>query len=293
LPVPILRPTNTLRFALLIVTATPLLGCENLEKRTKYLTGPEVFEWESDIRFRVAGEKDMWGQAMVSEEQLSVFFREFPPGTVLTVGTTTATADDEGYATAVTKISALFGALPTEGVGSLEATLEGATFSVTPPGGDAILITLPPQKAYGVKDALLGVAQGPLLFSGETESPGPVRNAIWWNYSTQEVIGVPAPTVAEIDAVVVVERPEGTSKTCTGYTDDNGTPQPDVTLHLKDTVVAIYERRTGREVGKMIFPPDPECPTWLTAEKGYAASRDSSEPLDDMRAWIKTQVGGG
>jgi hypothetical protein len=276
---------------LLTVTAVPLVGCENLEKRTQYLTGPEVFEWESDIRFRIAGEKDMWGQAMVTQDQLTVFFREFPPGTVLTVGNSTATADDEGFATAETKISALFGGLPTAGVGSLEAVLEGATFSVTPPGGKAIQVTLPPQKAYGVKDTLLSVAQGSLLFSGEVEGPGPIRNAIWWHFSGQEVIGTPAATVAEIDAVVVVERLGDATKICTGYTGDDGSPQPDVTLHLKDTVVAIYERRTGREVAKTTFPPNPECPTWLSVEKGFAASRDSSEPLDDMRAWIATQVG--
>lgn len=288
---PILGSTRALLFSLLTITAVPLVGCENLAKRTQYLTGPEVFEWESDIRFHIAGEKDMWGQAMVVEDKLTVFFREFPPGTLLTVGNSEATADDEGYATAETKISALFGALPTAGVGSLEATLEGATFSVTPPGGAAIEVTLPPQQAYGVKDTLLSVAQGPLLFSGEVEGPGPIRNAIWWHFSGQEIIGTPAATVAELDAVVVVERPEGTTKACTGYTDDSGNPQPDVTLHLKDTVVVIYERRTGSEVAKTTFPPDPECPTWLTAEKGSAASRDSSLPLDDIRAWIGTQVG--
>jgi hypothetical protein len=282
-----------LRSYLLAVAILPLVGCENLEKRSKYLTGPEVFEWESDIRFRITGEKDMWGQAMVIEDRLTVFFREFPPGTVLTVGNSTATADDEGVATAETKISALFGALPTEAVGKSDATLEGASFSVTPPGGDAIQVTLPPQTAYGVKDTLLSTAQGPLLFSGEIESPGPIRNAIWWNYSGQEVIGTPAPTVAEIDAVVVVERPEGTTKTCTGYADENGNSQPDVTLHLKQTVVTIHERRTGRKVATTTFPPDPECPTWLTAERGHAASRDSSEPLDEMRAWIVTQLGNG
>jgi hypothetical protein len=276
---------------MLTVAGLSLVGCENLEKRSKHLTGPEVFEWESDIRFHVAGEQDMWGQAMVSEDRLSVFFREFPPGTVLTVGNATATADDEGYATAETKISALFGVLPTETVVSMESILEGASFSVTPPGGAAIRVTLPPQTAYGVKDTLLSVAQGPLLFSGETEGSGPLRNAIWWNPSGQEVVGSPAPTLAELDAVVVVERPEGTSKVCTGYTDDKGTPEPDVTLHLKDTVVTIFERRTGREVAKMTFPPDDACPTWLTAESGRTTSRDSNEPLDAIRAWIKTQVG--
>lgn len=286
-----MQTLRTLLLSLLTVTLVPLAGCENLEKRTKYLTGPEVFEWESDIRFRIAGEKDMWGQAMVVEDRLTVFFREFPPGTVLTVGNATATADDEGVATAETKISALFGALPTESVGKSESTLEGATFSVTPPGGDAIEVTLPPQKAYGVKDTLLSAAQGPVLFSGETESSGPIRNAIWWHYSEQEVIGAPAATVAEIDAVVVVVRPEGTTKNCTGYTDESGNPQPDVTLYLKDTIVTIHERRTGREVGKTTFPADPECPNWLTAESGRATSRDSSEPLDAMRAWIQTQVG--
>ena len=45
----------------------------------------------------------------------------------------------------------------------------------TPPGGSAIEVKAPPQSAYGVKDTLLEVASGPLLFTGETNAEGPVR----------------------------------------------------------------------------------------------------------------------
>jgi hypothetical protein len=286
----LVRGVSPRRAVALAAIAAIFIGCENLEERTRYLTGPEAFEWESHTRFHIKGKKDMWGQANVSQGTLSVFLRAFPPGTTLTVGLETATADDQGVANAGTDIAVLFGTLPTEAVARSEATLEGATFTITPPNGEPIEVPIPPKTIYGVKDTLLSVVEGPVLFTGETDVEGPIRNAIWWHGIEQTVIGAPAPTVADIDAVVFVERPEGTTKKCTGYTDDKGNPQPDVTLHLKDTVVTIHERRTGRRVATRTFPPDDECPAWLTAETGRKTSRTSPEPVDEVRAWLTEQI---
>lgn len=286
------RPISLcLRLFLLGACATPLLACENLEKRAQYLTGPEAFEWVSDNRFHIKGEKDMWGQADISQEDLSVFFRGFPPGTTLTVGLETVTADDKGYASAQTNIAALFGTLPTDAVGKSEATLENAFITITPPNKDAIEIPLPPKTIYGAKDTLLSATRGPVLFTGETNAEGPIRSAIWWHGSQQKVIGAPAPTIADIDAVVIVERSEAsTSKNCTGYVDDKGNSQPDVTIELKDTIVTMYERRMGRKVATKTFPPDEKCPDLLTVEKGRKEVRDSYEQWDEIHAWITAQL---
>ncbi|HLT40037.1 MAG TPA: hypothetical protein VK034_27340 [Enhygromyxa sp.] len=275
----------------LVGACIPLVACENLEKRAQYLTGAEAFEWESDNRFHIKGEKDMWGQADVFDQTLSVFFRGFPPGTTLTVGLETATADDKGVATVETNIAALFGSLPTDAVATSEATLEGAFITITPPNKDAIEVPLPPKTIYGVKDTLLSAAQGPVLFTGETNAEGPIRSAIWWRYSEQVVTGAPAPTVADIDAVVIIERPgASTTKNCTDYVDDKGNPQPDVIIKLKDTTVTMYERRTGRKVATKTFAPVDECPDWLTVKKGIKEVRDSHEPWDEIQAWITTQL---
>lgn len=278
--------------ALVLCLASGLLvGCENLEQRTKYLTGPDAFEWESDIRFRIKEEKDMWGQAMIVDGSYSLFVKGFPPGTTISVGTATATVDEEGDAMVETKVVALFGSLPTESLGQPDATIDGSVFTVTPPGAGAIEVKIPPQSAYGVKDTLLTVASGPLLFSGETSTEGPVRNAVWFHGIERRLIGAPAPTLADLDAVVIVVRPDSDkTKVCTGYTDDAGKPQPDVTMRLKDTVVKIIERRTGRVVAETSFPPSEECPTWLTAKEGAAEVRDSYEPSDAMLAWITDQI---
>jgi hypothetical protein len=281
--------------ALVLLFCSGLLGsCQNLEQRTKYLTGSDAFEWESDIRFRITQEKDMWGQAMIVDGTYSLFVKGFPPGTTISVGTATATVDEEGDAMVETKVVALFGSLPTASLGQPDATIDGSVFTVTPPGAAAIEVKIPPQPAYGVKDTLLTVASGPLLFSGETSTEGPVRSAVWIDGIERRLIGAPAPTLADLDAVVIVVRPDSErTKVCSGYTDDAGKPQPDVTMRLKDTVVKIIERRTARVVAETSFPASEECPTWLTAQKGVEEVRDSYEPTEAMLAWITERVAAG
>ena len=269
-------------------------GCKNLDERAKYLSSADAFEWESDIRFRIKDEKDMWGQAMITEGTYSMFVRDFPPGTTISVGNATATVDGEGFASVETNVVSMFGSLPTASVGEPEARIEGAVFTVTPPGGSAIEVKIPPQRAYGVKEALLAVANGPLLFSGETGTQGPIRNAVWFDGIERRVIGAAAPTVADLDAVVIVVRPDNDrTKVCTGYTDDAGKTQPDVTMRLKDTVVKIIERRTGRVAAETSFPPSEECPNWLTTKEGVPEVRDSYEPTDAMLAWVTDQIAAG
>ncbi len=271
-----------------------LCGCQNLEQRTKYLTGPEAFEWESDIRFHIKDEKDMWGQAMIVDGNYSLFVKGFPPNTTISVGTATATVDADGDAMVETKVVALFGSLKTESLGEPDATIDGSVFTITPPGASAIAVTIPPQSAYGVKDTLLTVANGPLLFSGETSTEGPVRNAVWFDGIERRLFGAPAPTLADLDAVVIVVRPDSErTKVCTGYTDDAGRPQPNVTMRLKDTVVKIIERRTGRVAAETTFPPSEECPSWLTAQAGVEEVRDSYEPSEAMQAWITGRIAAG
>lgn len=279
--------------ALVLCVASGLLaGCENLEQRSKYLTGPDAFTWESDIRFRIKEEKDMWGQAMIVDGTYSLFVKGFPPGTTITVGTATATVDEEGDAMVETNIVALFGSLPTASLGEPDATIDGSVFTVAPPGAGAIEVKIPPQRAFGVKDTLLTtVAKGPLTFSGETSTEGPVRSVVWFDGIERRLIGAPAPTLADLDGVVLVVRPDSDrTKVCTGYTNDAGTPQPDVTIRLKDTVVKIIARRTGRVFAETSFPPSEECPDWLTVEKGIKEVRDSYEPSAAMLAWITEKV---
>jgi hypothetical protein len=272
-----------------VLAALLWAGCEDLEERAMYLTGPDAFTWESDSRFRIAGNDAMWGQANVFDgERLQLFVKGFPPGTVVTAGTSAATVDDEGDAMVETNVAALLGSIPTE---SLEqASLEQAHMSVQPPGRDAIRVPLRPLRVYPT-EVLLRTKEAPLLFEGESATDGPPRNVIWFpGIGEHAVLGAPAPTLADLDAVAVVERPAGTTRTCSGYVDEQNQPQPDVQVQLKETVVTIHARRTGRALATTRFPPVDECPSWLTVQRGREEVRDSPLPEDAVVAWLTAQL---
>lgn len=137
---------------------------------------------------------------------------------------------------------------------------------------------------------MLGVADRPLPFEGESAGDQPIRNIIWFHGAEHTVIGAPAPTLADLDAVAVIERSGDETRVCTGYTDDRGLPQPDVQLRLATTVVTVYARRTGTRIASQSFPPIDECPRWLSTERGRRASRPSPLPAEAIGAWLEAQV---
>ena len=76
-------------------------------------------------------------------------------------------------------------------------------------------------------------------------------------------------------------------KTCAGYKDDRGNAGPDVTLNLKETIVDVFERRTGKRVQTRTFEPDELCPSLVT---GGATQQDSMTPYEPIRQWLRSLV---
>jgi len=64
---------------------------------------------------------------------------------------------------------------------------------------------------------------------------------------------------------------------------------PDIELQLKETEVVIYNRRTGDEVAKKVFPPNNECPQF-TFQRKDERKKDSSKPTRKIEAWLRTQA---
>ncbi len=260
-------------------------GCKDLDGRSKYLTGPEVFQWTSH-QFSVREQDDMWGAVNLSRGSLSIFVREFPPGTELEVVAESATVSDEGYA-AIKDVSILhlLGPIPLDTIG--EAELNGLTFTVTPPGLDSVRVPIPPIRVLFVDELILANIDGPLPFEGDpSESPGPPRNAVWFHNFGHSMFGKPAPVLSDVDAFVKLERTGTRTKICSGYKDDQGRSAPDVTLKLQDTVVTVHARRSGSTFAAKTFPPVEECPRYVVGRTGDT----SKEPTEAIEAWLATAI---
>ncbi len=280
--------TDVVTVAICVALGLSLVGCGSLEERAQYLTGPEVFVWGDGSQFRIQGKDKMWGAQNLASGDLSFHVHGFPPGTALTIGEQTATVDDEGFAMLEVRVASLYGTIATADLE--EASLDDLAVSVAVPGGATFDVPLQPETVYGLDDLLEAAAEGPVLFAGESSVEGPIRNVIWFHSIHRHLLGAGAPTLADLDAVAVATRLEGSTKTCTGYVDDDGKPAPDIELRLRETKVTIYERRTGREVATRTFGADEECPTWAVGDPSKVDRRDSPVPDADIVAWLETQV---
>lgn len=271
--------------ALLVLGAS---GCESLSERGKYLTGADAFSW-TDERFRIKDKEDMWGQVGVYEGKLDFFAKGFPPGTKFSVGTTTATTDDEGNAKLEAPAQDLYGALP---FGKVEMpTVEGVKMTVETPGAEAFEITLPPISVPFVEGVLLGATEGPVLFAGDDPEDASLDNIVLDpNSAVPLVVGAAPKTLGEVDAIAVMNiEPTGQTKECTGYVDEAGKAMPPVQLKLGHTSVVVHARRTGKQLGTKVFDPVESCPESFTkwSDEDPTSLRPYI-PTGDIETWLKT-----
>lgn len=143
-----------------------------------------------------------WGQVAVHDGTLNFFAEGVPPGTRFTIGTTTATASDDGDAQLDATAQSLYGALP---LGAIEMpTLEGATLKVEAPGANALEVPLPPIRVSFVGNVLLEVTRGPVLFASEDPRDARLTNVVFdATAQTPVVVGSRPGTLRDVDAVAV------------------------------------------------------------------------------------------
>jgi hypothetical protein len=260
-----------------------------LKDREKYLTGPDVIEWVSDVRFQVRGQKKMWGQAAVYDEKLDVFIKGFPPGTILSASDAQATVDGEGDAHIKASAAGLLGTLSTEKL--MGAKVESAEMSLQVPGKPPFTVRLPPLVAPGIENVLKRVTAGPVLFAGETaDQPAPLKSLMWLDWVYDHPIFGGAATLKDLDGLAIVKRLDGPTKNCTGYKGSKGEAAPDIKLRLSPAEATVYARRTGKVVATRVFPAVDECPSFATGEQGKILLRDSPLPQDDLKAWLRGQI---
>lgn len=277
-----LAPLVTL--ALLLASA----GCESLADRSKHLTSASAFEWTNE-RFKIAGESKMWGQIGIYDGKLDFFAKGFPPGTRFTIGTTTATAGEDGNVKLDAPAQSLYGALP---FGTIEMpTIQGATMKVEPPGANALDVPLPPVRVSFVGSVLLEAAKGPVLFAGDDPKDERLANIVFdATAQTPVVVGSPPKTLGDVDAVAIMTlEPTGQTRECTGYVDEGGQALPPVQLKLAHSTIAVHRRRTGEQLATRRFDPVDDCPKSFTKWSDETkTSLAPYVPSGAIEAWLET-----
>lgn len=259
--------------------------------RADEIAGAEAFLWDNN-EFRIEGNEDMGGNFNVSEAVLTLSVVGFPPGTRLVMVEDSVEVDDSGKAQLKTDVTALRSAVTVEELD--DAQLSGITFGITPPGRPAIDIPLLPLAIHAGDELLLRAADGPLLFFGESaEGAEPPANVIWFHGTDHTVVGRRANTLGEIEAVAKAEHRAGEKRVCSGSTDDNGQAAPDLTVALRETVVTIHQRQTGKSVATKTFAPVNKCPTRLAGDTSEALGHNSVVPEDEIRAWLAPAIASG
>ncbi len=278
-----------------MMTRLPLLlaliaGCESLEDRAKYLTGPDVIEWQSNDRFTVTGQDDMRGSVNLSQGILKVYLSGFPPATKFTLGDQSMDVRDNGAADLETEMTPFFGSISTADF--LRGKVEGASLELQAPGQPAFTVVLPPRDALMLEIHLASVKEGPLLYVGEQATAVPTPKTIhWYHGASNDLVGVQATHLAGIDAIAITEEVTAGTRICPGYQAGDGSER-DLTLRLTDHVVTVYDRRTGTPLVEHSFPPIDRCPGSTFTMQGQAFETQTVLPEDDIRAWLTEQVAG-
>jgi hypothetical protein len=246
-------------------------------------------EWPKDNKFVVKGEPKKYGECTVFRGTYQVTVHGFPKGTKWTAGNKKGSTESPVFS--ILKIKDMQPEMGKLKIADLtKATLDPElSLTLEPPGYEA-KIKLPPGQVLGLKDMLHKAENGPVLFGDESEAAKQGLAILFFDSLRPKVFGK-ATLLEEVDAVAVshmLDQVKGT-KTCTGYSDNAGKAMPNIELQLKETEVAIYNRRTGDQVAKKVFPPDDKCPQFTFQRKDDKTS-DSNKPTSKIEAWLRTQA---
>lgn len=273
-----------------LLMLVPLLGaCESLEERAQYLTGPEAIVWTSDEDFAVQGQDDMKGHINATNSSLHVYLTGFPPGTVVSVGDQTNTVRSNGAANIEAPVTSLFGRVSTEDF--LAASIEGVGLTLRPPGREPFSVALPAQDVSRPDAHLLSIVNGALLYAGEETNVAarPPGTIYWPHGASHDLVGAPAETFGDIDAIATMEHVVSGIRVCSGYQGSGGGSR-ELTLELVEHVVRVYDRRTGTSLMENRFAPIDRCPDSAFTFEGQAFRTQTVLPEDDIRTWLQAQV---
>ena len=240
-------------------------------------------------KFKVKGSPNQTGEASIQQNMYEVTLFGFPRGTKWSALDKNGVTDSASRATIkAIDISEKLGAVPLDQAKQRDVRLDPeASMTLELPNGAKAEIKLPPARVGpAVYNTLKQANAGPVLFGNEPPDEKPMQSIIIGWAMEPEIIGQ-AKMAKDIDAVAISTQladVKGTKK-CTGYTGGKG----EISLQLKETEAVIYDRRTGKQVAKKTFPPDPRCPKFAIQDDRGSAN-DSSIPVDAMRAWFKTQI---
>lgn len=197
---------------------------------------------------------------------MRIEFIDMPAGSTMTAGGVTATVTEQhGRATLEVPLPDV-GALP---IGALTGPVELAPptpIEVRLREQAPVTTTVPAatvEVRYDLKHALERVPRGPVRF---TATDNRLDTAVFIGSSFLDPIGT-GTTLADIDWVVAVAtQPPARPRRCSRYLGADG----DVTVRFADTVLTVYELRTGRQVAVEVLAPPAGCPSSVLVRKGEA-----------------------
>ena len=197
---------------------------------------------------------------------MRIAFTDMPADSTMTAGGVTATVTEQHGNADLEVTLPDVGALP---IGALTGPVELAPpmpIEVTLPEQEPVTTTVPAGTVdlrFDLKDALERVPRGPVRF---TATDNRLDTAVFIGNTFLHPIGT-GKTLADIDWVVdVATRPPARPKRCSRYigTDDV------VTVRFADTVLTVYELRTGRQVAVEVLAPPAGCPSSVLVRDGQA-----------------------
>ncbi|MCA9705496.1 MAG: hypothetical protein KDK70_06600, partial [Myxococcales bacterium] len=233
----------------------------------------------SDRSFTVTG-TDLRGRYSVQDLDLEVTLLGAPAGTELSLGAQTATVGDDRRAELRVPLGPELGRLsPAKALSyDLKLAPEGE-LSLKFPDGKSVSGKLSAVEIRGVKAAFEGVAQGRPLDLGEDPEGHATYFEAYFGSMPENCIVGEASTLAHLDRVAIKKElpPRPADKTCKAQSGGKGE------LSMEDWEVTVYDRTTGKEIGKQTFAAKKKCPlTWLDDK---AISRPETGPIE---RWLGT-----
>lgn len=271
--------------------AGALTGCEDLDGRGEYLSGPEAFSWSGTV-FWIAEKREMKGQVTYYKDGLGRFKAEgFPPGTKVAFGEGTSSVDEEGRIHADHDIVSALGDVSLKALAEDTANIEDVTVTLTLPDGRSLKLKMPPLRIRAMHDVFSRVTNGPVLFAEESaDADASFDNVLRCEREQCFVVGGAAEFARDVDGIAVIERTKGPLHTCKYLKrgpaqDDPIRAAPDRTMSLDPAVVTVFHRRSGRKLVSQTFAASDACP-YSVPEGVNTVVADA--PLGKIDEWLRS-----
>ncbi|MFO0549546.1 MAG: hypothetical protein U0271_14230 [Polyangiaceae bacterium] len=215
---------------------------------------------------------------------MNTYFSDFPAGAEVTVGETKGTTSESGYLSLDVDMNGKVGGQSLKAISNGAVDL-GVQITIKAKDSETIEEKLPAMRVEAaVAAGLAKVRDGAVKFDGEPADDGKVGSIALVEVSSLSQIKLvgSADKLWDIDWVAVSEKREsGRVKACSGYEKTAG----DVNVTQVDSVVKIYDRRSGKLVAEKTFQPKDECPSFAMVSKDKTAKNYVSD--SDIEPWVR------